>query len=83
MELSQNTIDALVYQVIAGCQDWSPPLSREEIYTHVLDQLCESVSKYVDPSIQRMIETGAISEDRDTLMGRPLAYRIATPVVEA
>ena len=76
MELNADAMDTLVYEIVRDCQGLNPPLGREEIYQNVLDHLKEHIAQYVLPSLQKLVENGAIIEDRDVSRGRPYRYWI-------
>ena len=60
MILGGDELDKIVYEVLVDCRSVNPPLDRNEIAQHVIDQLSESIRKEVYASIERMVGNGQI-----------------------
>ncbi len=72
MELDGDELDRIVYKTIQDCSHLA--LTREEIAQHVLDHIKHHVLQYILPSIERLVETKQVIEDRDVSRGRPYVY---------
>ncbi len=74
MELSPNRLDTLVLDIIRENSPQHP--TREEISQLALDHIKSNISQYIQPSIDRLVRSGQIEDDRDCSRGRPYTYSV-------
>ena len=74
--MGELSMDDLIFGIVRDLDGngFSYTATRQSISNLVLDHFRDHISDYVLPSIQRLVQSGRIVEDRDDTPGRPYRY---------
>lgn len=74
MVFSDTNMENIVFDILQDCRSVTPPLDRNEISQHVLGHLAPEIHKWVCATLEKLVEKGLVTDDREASQGRPVRY---------
>ncbi len=82
MVLGGEDMDRIVYEILLDCLSVNPPLERNEVAQHVIDQVSDDIRKEVYASLERMVGSGEVVLNLGPGGGRPCRYSLPRAIAE-
>jgi hypothetical protein len=76
MVLGREEVDRIVFEILLDCWSVNPPLERNEVAQHVIDQISEDIRKEVYASLERMVGSGRVLMKAEPAGNRPYRYSL-------